>query len=156
MSKRKLKPKHAIGLLLLITVGTALVAFFWLTTIETQITYKDIVIDDVMYYSNNDMKIQFINGLSTKVPVTSKGTPREQTVLTIYSIGDDAVLDCDFVTLDELDCKDNCEAIINPDEELAIILGGDRNKCVLASGGEYQISVFFGLRAPVSKEFVVQ
>jgi hypothetical protein len=154
MPKRKFKPKHAIGLLLLITVGAALAAFFWLTTIETQIEYRDIAIDEVKYYSNDDMRIQFINGLSTKVPVTSQGSPNDQTVMTIYSIGSDTI-DCSFVTLNELDCKDNCEVIIDPNEEFTLILGGDRDKCVLASG-EYQISVFFGLRAPVSKEFVVQ
>tara|TARA_Y100000310_G_scaffold291367_1_gene319269 strand:+ start:570 stop:1058 length:489 start_codon:yes stop_codon:yes gene_type:complete len=154
---KKFKSHHAVIVLLFITIAAAVGAFFWLSAVETSIEYRNIVLEDVNYNSGtNEMKLSFINGLNAEVPVTSMGSPNDITVITIYSVDGAGTLDCDFVTLDELDCKGTpCDSYIEPNGEATVTLGGNRQKCVLKQNAKYHVSVFFGLRAPVSKEFSI-
>lgn len=158
MAKRSKKAHYAVFVLLFITIGAALTAFFWIGTVEKHIEYKDIVIDKVNYnLDSNDLKISLINGLSTKIPVRSSGSINERTVLTIYPKSGEAELDCDFVPLSELDCND-CDKDIESKGLTTLSLGGDRTRCLLSADlKNYKLSIFFGVeRAPVSKEFSIK
>jgi len=158
--KSKFKGHHAIILLLFITVGAALAAFFWLGAVEKHIEYKDIVIESVKYdASTGDIDIALINGLNTDVAVKSSGKPSERTVITIYPIDSDEDVDCDFVPLGELSCENDgaCDCKIKPKEKATLSLGGDRVRCLLpADLKNYYLNIFFGMRAPVGKEFSIK
>ncbi len=152
--KSGFKAYHAVIILLFITIGSALAAFFWLGTVEGHVVYEDIAIEKVEYDSKTgDLSVSLANGLGTDIPIKSSGAPTERTVVTIYpSSGGD--IDCDFVPLASLDCSGTCDRELKPKERATISLGGDRTKCTLPRGiKDYHINIFFGMRAPVSKEF---
>lgn len=155
--KSKFKPYIAIGVLITITIGASLAAFIWLATIEKQIEYSDIVITDVNYdRATNQFTLKLLNGLNSDVMIKGKGNPLEQTVLTVYATDPKKYTDCNFVSLDSLDCSGACDATIKPYEEAEMTFGEARESCILPTDvSEYHVSIFFGLRAPVSKEFSI-
>lgn len=156
--KSKLKPYLAIGILITLTVGASLAAFIWLSTIEKQIEYSDIVITDVLYNrASHEFTLKLLNGLNSDVLVKGKGSPSQQTVITVYPTGEsEKDIDCTFVSLAELDCTGSCDTTIKPDEQAELTFGESREKCILPTDtSKYHVSVFFGLRAPISKEFSI-
>jgi len=155
--KSGFKAYHAVIILLFITIGSALAAFFWLGTVEEHVLYKDISIEKVEYDKiTGAMHINLANGLNTAVPVKSSGAANERTVITIYPAGGGGDIGCDFVPLASLDCSGACDGKIASRARATISLGADRTKCTLPKGvKDYYINIFFGMRAPVSKAFSI-
>ena len=150
MPKKGFKKSYAIIILLLITVGASVVAFFWLSSVEKHIDYGNkLIIEGVTYdASSNDMTVNLINGLATAVPVKSTGGARELTVVTMYPYGEPTAMpDCTWVGIGELACSGNCDGELTPKSEAEMIFKGERDKCLLdteALGDQYYLELFFG------------
>jgi len=150
MPKKGFKKSYAIIILLLITVGASVGAFFWLSSVEQHIEYGNkLVIDEIAYdASSHDMTVHLINGLATAVPVKSTGSARELTVVTMYPYGEPTAMpDCTWVGLRELACSGSCDGELTPKSDAKITFKGERKKCLLdleELGDLYHIELFFG------------
>lgn len=151
MSKKKgFKKSYAIIILLLITVGASVIAFFWLSSVEKHIEYGNkLIIDEIVYDAgSHDMKVHLINGLATAVPVKSSGSAREVTVVTMYPYGEPTAMpECTWVGIGELACSGSCDTDLEPKSEAEMVFQGEREKCLLdleELGDQYHLELFFG------------
>lgn len=154
--KHKFKAQYAIAILLILTVGSALAAFIWISSVEEHVRREDIIIKSVDYHKDSgDLSIKLVNGLSSPLPIKSEGSAREQTVVTILPEASEESIDCNFVSLDQLSCeyKGEKENMVEPGEEATLECGGERSKCLLTGSASYNLNIFFGVENQASKDF---